>query len=268
MWKDSLGQFMRIHGYSNRTIDSYTDALSRITKYYHKNPDDVSENDLRKFLDIQAKAGKSPYTLNQYHVALKFFQTKIINKEWKSKLGYAKRHIKIPTVLSNEEVYRIVHEITNHKHRIMILLAYGAGLRVSELINLRVQDLDLEADKIVVRGGKGNKDRITILPEKLVDNIRNIKAGKNLIDYVFESERGGKLTARTIQRVFSRAIAKSGVSKKASFHSLRHSFATQLLEKGVDIRYIQMLLGHASVATTQIYTKVSQVNLLNIKSPL
>lgn len=150
----------------------------------------------------------------------------------------------------------------------MLALAYGAGLRVSEVINLHVRDLNITELSLVVRSGKGNKDRISILPEKLGNDLQNLMAGKSPDDYLFESERGGKLTTRTAQTVFVRSLKLAGIRKKATFHSLRHSFATHLLENGVDVRYIQQLLGHASITTTQLYTKVTNPALRKIRSPL
>lgn len=150
----------------------------------------------------------------------------------------------------------------------MVAIAYSGGLRVSEIVNLKVNDLDLPELMIHLKGAKGNKDRITILPEKLIKDIQNLVSSKSYNDYVFSSERGGKLTERTAQKVFENALKKSGIKKEATFHSLRHSFATHLLENGVDIRYVQELLGHANIRTTQIYTKVTNPALKKIKSPL
>jgi site-specific recombinase XerD len=150
----------------------------------------------------------------------------------------------------------------------MLSLAYGAGLRVSEVIKLRVQDIAISELSIVVRDGKGGKDRITLLPEKLCSELETIMAGKTGDQYLFESERGGILTTRTAQVVFERSLKLARIKKSATFHSLRHSFATHLLENGVDVRYIQQLLGHASITTTQQYTKVTNPQLRNIKSPL
>ena len=121
---------------------------------------------------------------------------------------------------------------------------------------------------IHIKGAKGNKDRITILSEKLVQNIEKLISNKDLNDFVFASEHGGKLTERTAQKIFENALRVTGIKKEATFHSLRHSFATHLLENGVDVRYVQELLGHANIRTTQIYTKVTNPSLKKIKSPL
>jgi len=147
-------------------------------------------------------------------------------------------------------------------------LSYGAGLRISEVVNLKVKDINLEELTIHLKNAKGKKDRITIFPEKIKNDLQNLITSKNLNDYLFESERGGKLTERTAQKIFEKALQQSGIKKEATFHSLRHSFATHLLENGVDVRYVQELLGHQNIRTTQRYTQVTNPKLKNIKSPL
>lgn len=248
---------MRVAGYSPRTIEAYSRCV-----------EEIGDNDLSKFLDRLAKQGRSSYTLNQYHAAYKLYRTKILHEKWDAPFPYAKRHKRLPVVLSRTEIAKIIAETHNGKHKIMLALAYGAGLRVSELVSLKVRDVEVEELSLVVRKGKGGKDRITILPEKLSNDLRNLMAGKHGEDYLFESERGGKLTTRTAQTIFATALKKAGIVKSASFHSLRHSFATHLLERGVDVRHIQALLGHASITTTQLYTKVTNLQLQNIRSPL
>ena len=136
------------------------------------------------------------------------------------------------------------------------------------MISIRVKDVSLGELSILIRDAKGGNDRVSIIPEKLTDDLRIIMAGKAIDDYLFESERGGKLTTRTAQVVFDKSLKLAEIKKPATFHSLRHSFATHLLESGVDVRYIQKLLGHASITTTALYTKVTNPALLNIKSPL
>jgi site-specific recombinase XerD len=158
--------------------------------------------------------------------------------------------------------------ITNPKHRLLIALAYGAGLRVSETTNLKAKDINLDELTIHIKGAKGNKDRMSIFSEKLVASLKVIVALKQGNEFVFESNWGGKLDERSAQKVFEQALVKAGIKKEATFHSLRHSFATHLLENGTDVRYVQELLGHANIRTTQIYTKVTNPSLKKIKSPL
>ena len=157
---------------------------------------------------------------------------------------------------------------TNLKHRLMLALAYGAGLRVSEVVSLRVRDVDVTEMTIHIKQAKGRKDRISVLPERFIDDLRTMAAGKHGHDYYFRSEHGWKLTTRTAQKIFEHALAKAGIMKHATFHSLRHSFATHLLENGVDVRYVQELLGHHNIRTTQRYTQVTNPKLKSIQSPL
>lgn len=257
MMINDLQRYMRVAGYSPRTIEAYCRCVN-----------EIADQDLLIFLDRLARAGRSSFTMNQYHAAYKLYVTKILRKSWNVPFPYAKRHIKLPVVLTRAEIKMIIEETKNPKHRLMIALAYGAGLRVSEVMKLQVKDVDTAELSLVVRGGKGNKDRMSILSETLRDELQQMMAGKNADTYLFESERGGRLTTRTAQAVFEKSLRITGIKKKATFHSLRHSFATHLLENGVDVRYIQQLLGHASIATTQLYTKVTNPQLKNIRSPL
>ncbi len=206
--------------------------------------------------------------MNQYHAAYKLYLTKILNRSWDVPFPYAKRHKKLPIVLSRTEVAIIIENTKNSKHKLLLALAYGSGMRVSEVVSLKTGDLNLDELSILIKDAKGGKDRISVVPETLINDLRNMVAGKNTNDYLFESERGGKLTTRTAQIVFEKSLKLAGILKPATFHSLRHSFATHLLENGVDVRYIQKLLGHASISTTQLYTKVTNPALLNIESPL
>lgn len=254
---DKLQQYMRVTGYRIKTIEAYSRCVA-----------EIGNMNLIEFLDKLAKEGKSTFTMNQYHAAYKLYVTKILKKHWNQPFPYAKRHKKLPVVLSRQEIQKIIETVKNSKHRLMIALSYGAGLRVSEVINLEKQDIDTDELSVLIRDAKGGKERISIIPEKLTNDLQNIMAGKKKNDYLFESERGGKLTTRTAQAVFEKTLKLAEIQKPATFHSLRHSFATHLLENGVDIRYIQKLLGHASITTTSLYTKVTNPALRKIRSPL
>lgn len=259
---------MRLANYSSRTVQAYVLCIKKIQSYFRKPLDRITNEDFRRFLDSLLKKGNSSYTINQYHAAFKLVITKVYHKKLNLDFPYAKRHKRLPVVLSRKEIATLLNTVKNRKHRLIISLAYGAGLRVSEVISLRVRDLDLESLTIHLKNTKGNKDRITILPESLRNELGNLIAGKKPSDYIFESERGGGLSSRTAQKIFSRALKSAKVNKPASFHSLRHSFATHLLENGVDIRYVQELLGHSNIRTTQVYTQVTNPSLRNIRSPL
>lgn len=262
-----LQQEMKISGFSPRTIKAYLLCLQKIYSYFKIPLNTISEDEFKRFLAQMADKNYSPYTLNLYHASLKHVTEHIYHQPFRFRFPYAKRHKKLPVVLSRIEIAQMIETIKNEKHRLLITLSYGAGLRVSEVILLKVHDLDLAELTIHIKQAKGQKDRISIIPEKLTDDLGNLVAGKLKNDFVFASERGGKLTTRTAQKVFEKALQISGIKKNATFHSLRHSFATHLLENGVDVRYVQELLGHANIGTTQRYTRVTNPKLKNIRSP-
>lgn len=268
MWEDRLQEHMQARGYGKRTIGAYTDSLRRMAKILKKDPSSISEGELERYLSKLYKQQKSPYTLNLSHMALKLLKTAVYQESWSTNFPYIKRHNKLPVVLSKAEIELILAQIFNIKHKAIVALSYGAGLRISEVIALKVADIDWDRKLISVRSGKGFKDRVTLLPDSLISLLQELTRGKDGKDYIFESSRGGKLNPRTPQVVFAMALKKTGIKKLATFHSLRHSFATHLLENGIDIRYIQKLLGHSSISTTQIYTKVTNLALQNIRSPL
>jgi len=262
---------LKLRNYSQKTIKSY---LSCLKEYFNFLSFDKAVKDLRssekvkKFLLIKQDKGRSGQTVNLYLNAIKFFYRDILKSAEKIDLKFSKTSKKLPIVLSRNEIGTILNQIKNQKHNLMIALAYGAGLRISEIINLRVQDIDFEQLTIHLKEAKGKKDRITVLPEKLKSDLLNLTAGKGGKNYVFESNRGGKLKVRSVQKIFENGLKLAKINKPATFHSLRHSFATHLLENGVDVRYVQELLGHANIRTTQIYTKVTNPSIKNIKSPL
>jgi site-specific recombinase XerD len=176
---------------------------------------------------------------------------------------------RLPEVLSAEEVARLLEKTRNHKHRALLMLLYSAGLRVGELVRLRPADLDLDRGMIRVRRGKGAKDRVTLLADRAVAAIQTYRAAYSADEWLFPGARKGRhLTSRSVQRVVARAARAAGIRKRVTPHTLRHSFATHLLEGGTNLRLIQELLGHGSARTTQIYTHVARTALESIRSPL
>ena len=259
---------LKLRNYSRETIKSYLTCLGdyfRHIKTVKKEPDTAM---IKKYLLEKQDREQSPQTINLHLNAIKYFYREIFKSEAAIPLKFSKTSKKLPVVLSRQEIEKMINSIENKKHKLLIALSYGAGLRVSEVINLRIRDLDFDETTIHIKEAKGKKDRITVFPEKIGNDLEKLIFGKAGKDLVFESERGGKLTERTAQKVFENALNKTNIKKEATFHSLRHSFATHLLENGVDVRYVQELLGHANIRTTQIYTKVTNPMLKNIKSPL
>jgi len=259
---------LKIKNYSPKTIKSYLYGLRKYFSFKDNNFMELDQENIRDFLLHCEKINISPQSRNLFLNAIKFYYRNVIKDPQKIEIQSAKKPRRLPIILSRSEISRILESPKNTKHKLLLSLAYGAGLRVSEAIELKVQDLDFEELTVHIKQAKGLKDRISVMPAGLVDNLKNLIAGKNKNDLVFASERGGKLTTRTAQKVFENALRNSGIKKDATFHSLRHSFATHLLENGTDVRFVQELLGHQNIRTTQVYTHVTNPKLKNIKSPL
>jgi len=259
---------LKIKNYSPKTIKSYLYGVHEYFSFKGDNFTALDQGNIRNFLLHCEQKHISPQSRNLFLNAIKFYYRNVVKSMQKIDIQSAKKPKSLPAVLSRSEVNRILESSKNAKHKLLLSLAYGAGLRVSEVIASKVQDLDFEELTIHIKKAKGQKDRISVMPERLVDNLKNLVAGKAKNDLVFASERGGKLTTRTAQKIFENALKDSKIKKDASFHSLRHSFATHLLENGVDVRYVQELLGHQNIRTTQRYTQVTNPKLKDIKSPL
>ena len=265
---DIIRREMKLRNYSPKTMEAYIAVAKDLYKFAKKPIRELSLEEIKEYLLRKHEQGLSSQTIALYANAINFIFTQIYLKSDWQKIRQPKRTKKIPVVLNRSEVAALVAVINNLKHRLIIALAYGAGLRVSEVVRLKVNDVDLKELTLIVRQGKGKKDRLTVVPEKIAPELDNFMRGKRNNDYVFASDRGGRLTEASAQKIFYTALKKAKIKKQASFHSLRHSFATHLLENGVDVRYVQELLGHANIRTTQIYTQVTNPSLKNIKSPL
>lgn len=259
---------MEIKNYSRKTIDAYIRCIKDLISYYHKPPRKINLEEIKVFLQRKIAKGASASTISVYANAFNFLYGKIYRKKFNMKIKHPRRASRIPIVLSKSEIQKITLLAKNTKHQAIISLAYSSGLRVGEIQNLKIRDIDFGEKTIHIKQSKGKKDRITILSKKIIPGLKKMVGEKNTDDFVFESERGGKMATRTLQKIFSTACQKAKIKKMATFHSLRHSFATHLLEQGTDIRHIQELLGHSNIQTTQIYTKVTNPSIKNIKSPL
>jgi integrase/recombinase XerD len=263
-----LRQEMKLRKFSPRTIDAYLHYIISVLKYANKSPKEINTQDIRDFLEKMADEGRSASTLNTAYNALKFYFEKILKRKFFLSIPRSKQAKQLPACLTKEEVSAILKTVLNVKHKLILAVLYSSGLRVSEVTQIKVRDLNFENRLLAVRGAKGNKDRMTILSEKVADILKKYIINKTADDLLFAANDGGKLTERTVQKIFTDALLNSGLQKTASCHTLRHSFATHLLEAGTDIRYIQTLLGHARLETTQIYTKVAGTALQRIISPL
>ncbi len=262
---------MRLRQYSHRTIKTYLSMVRRFVEYFSPtHPVNLNSDQIKDYLYALIEiGGLSSASLGQTINALKFLYVDLYRQPFFIEEIVRPRGCRrIPVVLSKPEIMSIFDSVTNPLHKLMLQLTYSSGLRVSEIVNIRVQDICLDSLTLFVRGGKGRKDRITIFSLKLVPDLRRFMGGKSPKDYLFLTQRFSKYTTRCVQKVFSAAVKKAEIQKTVTCHTLRHSFATHLLEAGTDIRYIQNLLGHASITTTNIYTKVRNPHLFKIMSPL
>lgn len=260
---------MRLRRLSPKTQKSYSRFVDECLRFCKdKSPRDITSADVRAYLLWLADGGKSASTLNTAYSALQYYFEKILRRNFFANIPRTKKEKRLPTVLSKDEARRMIDATENLRHRCMLQMLYGCGLRVSELTHLQMRDIDVERGRVHVVLGKGAKDRYTILPSSLRDILVNQRRLKQPDDFLFTGYDGGRLTEATIQKVVGSAAKRAEIDKEVTPHTLRHSFATHLLESGTDIRFIQELLGHAKLATTQVYTHVSSTAIGNIISPL
>ena len=257
--------------YSENTIRSYVQAMLTFLRFHKdKKLGDIEEGDIIRFNKEHILAHKFSASYQNLIVnAIKlFFKTQENRKLDLELIHRPRREQKLPNVLSREEVKNILEALINTKHRAMLSMVYACGLRRSELLGLRLTDVDSKRMVLIIRQSKGKKDRIVPIGEKLLEMLRTYFGQYRPQVYLFEGQReAAPYSARSLEKVFHRACAKAGITKKPTLHWLRHSYATHLLEKGTDLRYIQELLGHKSSRTTEIYTHVSTHNIQQIKSP-
>lgn len=265
---DTTNRIMRLKNYSPKTRKVYLLYIKEYITFSKKRGINGKQKAIEDFLLEKHERKQSPQTVNLALNAVKFLYAEVLKDSQKINLKFAKRSKKLPIVLSRTEIEKIITATDNPKYRLMISLGYACGVRVSEVTNLKVADLDIDELVVHIKGAKGKKDRISVLPEKLQNDLRNVIAGKGANEFLFSSNRREKLTTTSLQKMFRKSLSKTDIQKPATFHSLRHSFATHLLENGTDVRYVQELLGHSNIRTTQVYTQVTNPKLKNIKSPL
>jgi site-specific recombinase XerD len=258
-------------GYKEKTAKCYRNSLLQFLKYFgYLDFDEITNEDIRKFLHQLNKNNQiSVSTINQYINALKFYYIDVLKREIPFQYIYRpKNSKKLVRVLDSEQIERLLGSISNLKHQCIIALEYSAGLRIGEVINLKVNQLNFKTGEIFVFAEKGQKERITLLADSLKNVLKEYIEQYKPKDYLFEGATGGKYSQASIRNILKGALIKAGISEKVTNHWLRHSFATDLLENGVDIRYIQDLLGHASIKTTLRYTHVMDNKRRAIQSPL
>lgn len=254
-------------GYSRKTVKAYLYYNERLVAYINKSPRAVTAPDIKSFLAHMAES-RSPNTVAVAFNAINFYYKNIYHRSICNNIKYPKRPKKLPIVLSKEEVKRMIDKTLNPKRKTIIQLLYGTGMRVSEICALKMRDIDFERNSIHIKCAKGAKDRMGMLPHTCREVLLKQQALKTPNTHVFTGRSGEKIHERSIQAIIKQAATRAGISKRVSPHTLRHSFATHLLESGTDIRYIQKLLGHSKLQTTERYTHVTDSALSRIASPL
>src|SRR3989339_361260 len=256
-------------GLSHKTIRTYRQCVRKFFNWCRKEPHEIKKADIKEYLDLLIEKGACGNTINVNLNALRFLYCQILNKRLMINIRFSKTPKTLPIVLTKEEVIRLIKAINNPKHKLMTKLIYSAGLRVSELVNLKAEHLDIANSYGWVRRGKGNKDRMFViadtLKKELVEHI--FRECPYSSSYLFKGFNGHISTA-TIRAIISKAAKNAGISKNIHPHTLRHSFSTHLIENGYSLTEVQSLLGHKSPETSMIYIHLATPRMLNVKSPL
>lgn len=260
-----------LKGYSANTLRTYSTEFAQLLYVMKGNPiQELTTERLRSyFLYCHEKLKLSESEIHSRMNAVKFYFEQVLHRQ---KMFFdiprPKKKLLLPKMLNKAEIKKIIAATENPKHALILKVCYGMGLRVSEVVALKLSDIDSAEMLVRIEQGKGKKDRIAVLPESLLPELREYYLNYRPKVYLFEGQEGGAYSVRSAQAVFKKAMEKAGIKKKVGIHGLRHSFATHLLETGTDIRFIQELLGHNSIKTTQIYTHVTDLSKSKIKSPL
>ncbi|MFQ5680418.1 MAG: tyrosine-type recombinase/integrase [Gemmatimonadota bacterium] len=268
---ERMAEELALRGYSSRTRKSYLGHARRFLEWAGERPERVGIRHARGYLRwVLEERGLTHAYADQVVSALKLLYARVLDRPLELlDLPRPRRERKLPTVLSLEEVRAVLDAVHHPKHRAALMLVYGGGLRVGEVVRLRPTDLDPDRGLLHIRQGKGRKDRYVPLSEVALEAVRAYQQSYRPADWLFPGQRSGRhLHERSIQHAFRRACQAAGIRKPVSVHTLRHSYATHLLERGTDLRYIQELLGHASSKTTELYTRVTRRDLARIRSPL
>ncbi len=264
-------QKLKLKRYANSTVKNYVHSFEAFINYY-KDVEllNLNENDVRTYLQKLIQEERSNSYINIAINAIKFYYEMVLGMPNRFyAIERPRKEYKLPKVLSKEEILSIIDHTNNIKHRCIVSLLYSAGLRRSELLNLTIKDIDSKRMVIKIKQAKGNKDRYSVLNKKVLEDLRNYYKSYNPKVYLFEGQvTGKKYSSSSVLKIVRQAAEKAKIGKRVSPHMLRHSFATHLLESGVDLRYIQLLLGHNSTKTTEIYTHVATNTFMNIKDLL
>ena len=267
-----MHEMLLLKGYSPNTIRTYCVEFSQLLYLLKDIPvDSLTQERLRSyFLYCTAKLKLSESIIHSRMNAIKFYFEQVLHHEkiFFEEIPRPKKRSSLPKVMSKSDISKLFSKVENTKHLLMLKLCYGMGLRVSEIVNLKITNIDSHRMLVHIESAKGKKDRYVPCPSSIIDDLRNYYKTYRPKIYLFEGQYGGQYAIRSIQAIFKNAMRKAKINKTVGIHGLRHSYATHLLEYGTDMVFIQKLLGHKDIKTTEIYAKVSNRQLGNIKSPL
>ena len=256
--------------YSNNTVRAYVNCFEAFINHYHeRNPLEIDENEIREYLKGLIRQRRSNSYVNQALNSIKFYYEVVHGMPNRFySIERPRKRKRLPEVLSKEEIINIIENTNNLKHRCIVELLYSSGSRRNELLELKPNDIDSKRMMVRIRQGKGNKDRLTILSKNTLEDLRKYYSEYRPKNYLFEGVKGNRYSSSSILSIIVNAAKKAGINRRVTPHMLRHSFATHLLEKGTDIRHIQLLLGHGSTRTTEIYTHVADRSFMKIEDLL
>jgi len=268
---ERLNETLLLKAYSPNTIRTYCNEFSQLLYLLKDVPvDSLTPERLRSYiLYCISNLKLSENLIHSRLNALKFYFEQVLHREKMFiEIPRPQKRLILPKVMGKADIVKILAKVDNPKHLVMLKLCYGMGLRVSEIVNLKIANIDSQRMLVHIEAAKGKKDRYVALPSSILDDLRNYFKAYRPKTYLFEGQNGGKYAIRSVQAVFKSAMQKAKINKSVGIHGLRHSYATHLLESGTDMTFIQKLLGHKDIKTTEIYAKVSNRQLGNIKSPL
>jgi integrase/recombinase XerD len=269
--RNRMLEYMQLRNYSRRTIRTYIGCLATMSKHYNQSPDQITSQQVKEYLVNCIRNNRvTPSCINQIISAYKVLMVGVLGRDWESiHIPRPRREKKLPVVFSKAEVLKLLDTTRNLKHKVILSLAYSTGARLEEVSHLKVTDIDSSRMQIRIACGKGKKDRYTLLSPNLLGLLREYWNLYRPKTYLFEGSKNREpISTRTIQEIFKNNLRRSRINKNGSFHTLRHSFATHLLEQGVNLRIIQELLGHASIKTTTVYTHLQNYSPSSITNPL
>ena len=269
--RDQMLVDLQLRGATPRTQKTYLREVSNFAKYFNRSPKELGEGELKEYmLYLMKQRHLSDGTLRFYVAALKFLYRTTLKREWVvEKIKCPKRERKLPVVLDISEVESLFSVTTNLKHKAILMITYSSGLRVSEAARLKMTDIDSKRMMVRVRQGKGGNDRYSILSQTALEHLRQYWRKYRPTEWLFEgAKKDDPISTHSIQLMFYAARKRAGITKPASVHTLRHSFATHLIEAGTSLHHVQLLLGHRSPTTTTVYLHVSRLNLAQVISPL